>query len=53
MRCLMNLQINRKKGYLPSKTINDFDATITITPDEINNQRYLIFDGMDGMIAQC
>ena len=36
---------NRKKGMESSKTINDFDATITITPDEINNQRYLIFDG--------
>ena len=25
--------------------MQDFDVTITITPEEINNKRYLVFDG--------
>ena len=36
---------NRKKGIVSSKTIQDFDVTMTITTEEINNQRYLMFDG--------
>lgn len=36
---------NRKKGIESSKTIDDFDVTITITIEEINYQRYLMFDG--------
>ena len=36
---------NRKKGIVSSKTIDDFDVTMTITTEEINNQRYLMFDG--------
>ena len=36
---------NRMKGIESSKTLEDFDVTITITPEIINDQRYLIFDG--------
>ena len=36
---------NRKKGADTSKTIEDFDATLTITSDEISNQRFLMFEG--------
>ena len=36
---------NRKKGIVSSKTLDDFDVTITITTEEINSQRYLMFDG--------
>jgi hypothetical protein len=36
---------NRLEGIDSSKTIHDFDATLTITPDEISNQRFLMFEG--------
>jgi hypothetical protein len=36
---------DRQKGIGSSKTIHDFDATLTITPDEISNQRFLMFKG--------
>lgn len=36
---------NRMQGLESSKTIEDFDVTITIVPEEINNKRYLVFDG--------
>jgi hypothetical protein len=36
---------NRKKGIGSNKTIEDFDVTMTITMEQINNQRYLMFDG--------
>jgi hypothetical protein len=36
---------NRSEGMDSSKTIHDFDATLTITPDEISNQRFLMFEG--------
>jgi hypothetical protein len=36
---------NRMKGVESSKTLEDFDVSIIITPEEINSQRYLVFDG--------
>lgn len=36
---------NRKKGVGSSRTIEDFDVSITIIPEEINDKRYLAFDG--------
>ena len=36
---------NRMMGIVSDKTIKDFDVTMTITTEEINNQRYLMFDG--------
>jgi len=36
---------NRMKGIESSKTLADFDVSITITPEIINSQRYLTFDG--------
>jgi hypothetical protein len=36
---------DRQKGIGSSKTIKDFDVAITITPEEINDKRYLAFDG--------
>jgi hypothetical protein len=36
---------NRMKGIVSDKTIEDFDVTMTITTEQINNQRYLMFDG--------
>jgi hypothetical protein len=39
------ITFNRMKGIESSKTLADFDVTITITPEIINDQRYLIFDG--------
>jgi len=39
------IAFNRMRGIESSKTLEDFDVTMTITPEEINNQRYLIFDG--------
>lgn len=35
----------RKSGIDSSKTIEYFDATLTITSDEISNQRFLMFEG--------
>ncbi len=39
------IAFNRMKGVESSKTLEDFDVTMTITPEEIDNQRYLTFDG--------
>ena len=39
------IAFNRMKGTESSKTLEDFDVTMTITSEEINNQRYLKFDG--------
>ncbi len=36
---------NRMKGIESSKTLEDFDVSIIITPEEIYSQRYLVFDG--------
>ena len=36
---------NRKDGIGSTRTIEDFDVTMIITTEEINNQRYLMFDG--------
>jgi hypothetical protein len=36
---------DRKKGIGSSRTIEDFDVSITIIPEEINDKRYLAFDG--------
>jgi len=36
---------DRKKGIGSSRTIEDFDVSITIIPEEINDKRYLSFDG--------
>jgi len=36
---------DRKKGMGSSRTIEDFDVSITIMPEEINDKRYLAFDG--------
>ena len=36
---------DRKKGIGSSRTIKDFDVSITIIPEEINDKRYLAFDG--------
>ena len=36
---------NRKKGIISAKTIEDFDVTLNITTQEINDQRYLLFEG--------
>jgi hypothetical protein len=33
------------KNIKLSKDLENFNATLNITPDEINNQRYLMFDG--------
>jgi len=35
----------RNEGITPSKTLEDFDVSITIIPEEINGKRYLSFDG--------
>ena len=35
----------RSEGLEQAKTLDDFDVIITITPEEINDQRYLAFDG--------
>ena len=35
----------RMQGLETSRTLEDFDVTITIIPEEINNTRYLAFDG--------
>jgi len=39
------IAFNRMKGIESSKTLEDFDVTMTITPEIINYQRYLTFDG--------
>jgi len=39
------IAFNRMNGTESSRTLEDFDVTLTITPEEINNQRYLGFDG--------
>ncbi len=39
------IAFNRIKGIESSKTLEDFDVTMTITHEEIDNQRYLKFDG--------
>ncbi len=39
------IALNRMKGIESSRTLDDFDVTMTITPEEIDNQRYLGFDG--------
>jgi len=36
---------NRMKGMESSKTLDDFDVSLNITSEEINNQRYLKFEG--------
>ena len=36
---------DRKKGIGSSRTIEDFDVSITIIPEEINDKRYFSFDG--------
>ena len=36
---------DRKKGISSSRTIEDFDVSITIIPEEINDKRYFSFDG--------
>ncbi len=36
---------NRMQGLESSETMEDFGATITITPEEIGNKRYLVFNG--------
>ena len=36
---------DRKEGSGSSRTIEDFDVSITIIPEEINDKRYLSFDG--------
>jgi hypothetical protein len=35
----------RKIENIPTKTIKDFDAMISVTPDQIYNKRYLMFEG--------
>ena len=35
----------RSEGLEQAKTLDDFNVTITITPEEINDHRYLAFDG--------
>ena len=35
----------RSHGMESSKTLEDFDVSITIIPEEINDKRYLVFDG--------
>jgi len=36
---------NRKAENIPAKTTRDFEVMISITPDQIYNQRYLMFEG--------
>lgn len=36
---------SRKKENTQSKTIEGFDATLSIKPEQISNQRYLMFEG--------
>ena len=36
---------NKIKNITSSKDLENFNSTLNITPDEINNQRYLMFDG--------
>jgi len=36
---------NRKVENIQVKTIKDFDVMISVTPDQIYNQRYLMFEG--------
>ena len=35
----------RQKGMIPAKTLQDFDVGLSIEIDQINNQRYLMFEG--------
>jgi len=44
-KIFVEIAFNRMKGAESSKTLEDFDVSINITPEEINNQRYLTFDG--------
>jgi len=44
-KIFVEIAFNRMKGTESSKTLEDFDVSINITPEEINNQRYLTFDG--------
>ena len=39
------IAFNRSQGIGTDMTLEDFDVTITIVPEEINNDRYLMFDG--------
>jgi len=39
------IAFNRMKGIESSKTLEDFDVSITITIEVFNDQRYLVFDG--------
>ncbi len=39
------IAFNRMKGIESSKTLEDFDVTITLLLKIINSQRYLSFDG--------
>lgn len=41
------IAFNRMKWIESSSVFDDFDISITTTPEEINNQRYLSFDGND------
>jgi len=36
---------SKKEGIVPSKTIKDFDVTLSVMPEQISNQRYLMFEG--------
>jgi hypothetical protein len=36
---------NKKKENTLDRTIKDFDATLSVKPDQIYNQRYLMFEG--------
>ncbi len=36
---------DRKSGLITGKTLTDFDVGLSIIPDEIANQRYLVIDG--------
>ncbi len=40
-----DIAFNRMQANESAKTLADFDVTITITPEEINDERYLLFDG--------
>ena len=39
------LSTGRENEMVSSKTLQDFDVSLNIETDEINNQRYLMFDG--------
>ena len=41
------IAFNRIKWIESSSVFDDFNISITTTPEEINNQRYLSFDGND------